>query len=111
MVVLAALLSVDDARGRVLIVDELGDSLGRENLRTVLRAIGGVAQRCQITVLATCQDLVVSNAGGYCKALLYLRFPDPVNIINDPTAVWAYTEHGDTVQLTAEAVLQGRSPV
>lgn len=111
MVVLAALLSVDDARGRVLIVDELGDSLGRENLRTVLRAIGEVAQRCQITVLATCQDLVVSNAGGYCKALLYLRFPDPVNIINDPTAVWAYTEHGDTVQLTAEAVLQGRSPV
>jgi hypothetical protein len=111
MVVLAALLSVDDARGRVLIVDELGDSLGRENLRTVLRAIGEVAQRCQITILATCQDLVVSNAGGYCKALLYLRFPDPVNIINDPTAVWAYTEHGDTVQLTAEAVLQGRSPV
>ena len=42
--VLAALLAVPDPAGRVLVLDELGDSRGAEHRRDVLRAIAQTAQ-------------------------------------------------------------------
>ena len=70
--VLAALLSSPNPRGRVLILDELGDSLGDEHRKAVLRAISETAARTEITVLGTCQDSVLSDAaapaGRFCSS-------------------------------------------
>jgi chromosome segregation protein len=54
--VLASLLAAPYPRGRILILDELADSLGAEHRREVLDAIATVAKQHGITILATCQD-------------------------------------------------------
>ncbi|MCZ7537972.1 MAG: hypothetical protein M5T61_19935 [Acidimicrobiia bacterium] len=71
--VLAALLAAPDPRGRVLILDELGDSLGDEHRRHVLEAIRTTAERTGITVLGTCQDSVLSDAATHCGEILYFE--------------------------------------
>ena len=51
--VLASLLAAPYPRGRILILDELADSLGAEHRREVLDAIATVAKQHGITILAT----------------------------------------------------------
>lgn len=75
--VLAALLAAPNPRGRVLVLDELGDSLGVAHRREVLREIAQTAQSKGVTVLGTCQDSVMADASQHCGGAHLLRVPQP----------------------------------
>lgn len=109
--VLAALLSAPNPRGRVLILDELGDSLGDEHRKAVLRAIGETAARTGITVLGTCQDSVLADAARACGAILFFEHTADTEVLNRPTRVFGHDENGERVELTAEAATWNRPPV
>jgi hypothetical protein len=106
--VLAALLASPDPHGRVLILDELGDSLGDEHRRDVLQAVRRVAEQHGITVLGTCQDAVMPDAASYCGEILYFCYPSKTEALNLPTRMFAYDSNRARVELTAEALLAGR---
>lgn len=107
--VLAALLAAPNPRGRVLILDELADSLGAEHRREVLDAIASVAREHGITILATCQDAIMSEASPHCKEILYFHYPSKVEALNRPTRMFGVDPLGGRVELTAEALTEGRS--
>ncbi len=109
--VLAALLAAPHPRGRVLILDELADSLGAEHRREVLDAIATVAKTHGITVLATCQDSILTEARPYCREILYFHYPSKTEALNRPTRIFGVDSNGTRVALTAEALTEGRSPV
>ena len=109
--VLAALLAAPHPRGRVLILDELADSLGAEHRREVLDAIATVAKTHGITVLATCQDSILTEARPYCREILYFHYPSKTEALNRPTRIFGVDPNGTRVALTAEALTEGRSPV
>jgi chromosome segregation protein len=67
---LASLLAAPYPRGRILILDELADSLGAEHRREVLDAIASVAKQHGITILATCQDGIMAEARPHCGEIL-----------------------------------------
>ena len=106
--VLAALLASPNARGRVLILDELGDSLGEEHRRDVLTAVSEVARGFGITVLGTCQDAVMPDAAGYCGEILYFCYPSKAEALNMPTRMFGYDHNRQRVELTTDALLAGR---
>lgn len=106
--VLAALLASPNSRGRVLILDELGDSLGEEHRRDVLTAVSEVAREYGITVLGTCQDAVMPDAAAYCGEILYFCYPSKAEALNLPTRMFGYDHNRERVELTAEALLAGR---
>ena len=106
--VLAALLASPDSRGRVLILDELGDSLGEEHRRDVLTAVSAVAREYGITVLGTCQDAVMPDAAAYCGEILYFCYPSKAEALNLPTRMFGYDHNRERVELTAEALVAGR---
>ena len=109
--VLAALLAAPHPRGRVLILDELADSLGAEHRREVLDAIATVAKTHGITVLATCQDSILTEARPYCREILYFHYPSKTEALNRPTRLFGVDPDGTRVELTAEALTEGRGPV
>lgn len=109
--VLAALLSAPNPRGRVLILDELGDSLGDEHRKAVLRAIGETAARTGITVLGTCQDSVLADAARACGAILFFEHTADTEVLNRPTRVFGHDDNGERVELTAVAATWNRPPV
>lgn len=106
--VLAALLAAPSPEGRVLILDELADSLGAEHRREVLDAIAEVAREHRITVLATCQDAIMSEASPHCGQILYFHYPSKSEALNRPTRMFGVDRVGSRVELTAEALLEGR---
>jgi chromosome segregation protein len=106
--VLAALLAAPNPEGRVLILDELADSLGAEHRREVLDAIAGVARRHRITILATCQDAIMSEAAPHCGEILYFHYPSKSQALNRPTRMFGVDRTAGRVELTAEALLEGR---
>jgi len=106
--VLAALLAAPYPRGRVLILDELADSLGVEHRREVLDAIATVAKDHGITILATCQDAIMTEARPYCAEVLYFHYPSRSAPLNRPTRMFGFDPNGDRVELTAEALVEGR---
>jgi hypothetical protein len=106
--VLAALLAAPDARGRVLILDELADSLGAEHRREVLDAIAIAAQEHRITILATCQDSIMAEAKPYCREVLYFHYPSKSMPLNRPTRMFGFDRNRDRVELTAEELREGR---
>lgn len=106
--VLAALLAAPDSRGRVLILDELADSLGSEHRREVLDAIATAAQQYGITILATCQDTIIIEAKSYCREILYFHYPSKSMPLNRPTRMFGLDRNGARVELTAEALREGR---
>jgi chromosome segregation protein len=106
--VLAALLASPNPRGRVLILDELGDSLGVEHRRDVLSAVAATAERYGITVLGTCQDGVMPDAHAYCGEILYFRYPAKSEALNRPTRMFAFDPNRERIELTADALLAGR---
>lgn len=103
--VLAALFAATAARGtdagRVLILDELGDSLGDYHREAVLHALARTAAEAGITVLGTCQDGVLEDAARHCGLLLYFQFRDPSDILNAPTRVFGTTHDGSVIEQTA----------
>ncbi|SCE98288.1 hypothetical protein GA0074696_2042 [Micromonospora purpureochromogenes] len=106
--VLAALLAAPSPEGRVLILDELADSLGAEHRREVLDAIAEVAREHRITILATCQDAIMSEASPHCGQVLYFHYPSKSEALNRPTRMFGVDRLGSRVELTAEALLEGR---
>lgn len=109
--VLAALLSVPNPEGRILILDELGDSLGHEHRREVLRAIAATAQAKEVTVLGTCQDDVLHDAADFTQEIVFFEYPDNRELLNRPVRLFGYDPQGSRIELTREAVLRGRPVV
>lgn len=106
--VLASLLAAPYPRGRILILDELADSLGAEHRREVLNAIATVAKQHGITILATCQDGIMTDARPHCGEILYFHYPSKSAALNRPTRMFGLDRNGDRVELTAETLVEGR---
>ncbi|MEU6805827.1 hypothetical protein [Streptomyces neyagawaensis] len=107
--VLAALLAAPDARGRVLILDELGDSLGAEHRREVIAALRDAALEHGITVLATCQDGLMSDVGPMCGQVLQFRYYSKSDPLNRPTAMYGFDANRRRVKLTLNDLVISRS--
>ncbi|GIH73432.1 coiled-coil domain-containing protein [Sphaerimonospora thailandensis] len=104
--VLAALLAAPNAQGRLLILDELGDSLGQEHRREVLAAISTVAAAHGITVLGTCQDTIMKDVAPVCGEILYFHYPSKSDYLNLPTRMFGFDADARRVELTAEELLR-----
>jgi hypothetical protein len=109
--VLAALLAAPNPRGRVLVLDELGDSLGVSHRREVLREIAATAGAKGVTVLGTCQDSVMADAAEHCGELIYFDYPSHEDALNRPTRMFGFDPDRERVELTAEALRSGRPVV
>lgn len=109
--VLAALLAAPNPEGRVLIIDELGDSLGVNHRREVLRAIAATAREKNVLVLGTCQDSVLADAASFCDEILYFECPSKTDALNRPTRMIGFDPNGERVELAAEQIIAGRQLV
>ncbi len=109
--VLAALLAAPNPHGRVLVLDELGDSLGVSHRREVLREIAATAQAKSVTVLGTCQDSVMADAADHCGELIYFDYPSHEDALNRPTRMFGFDQRRERVELTADALRSGRPVV
>jgi len=106
--VLAALLAAPNPQGRVLIIDELGDSLGVNHRREVLRAIAATAEQKAVLVLGTCQDSVLGDAATFCDEIVYFECPSTSEALNRPTRMLGFDSNGERVDLAAADILAGR---
>jgi hypothetical protein len=109
--VLAALLAAPNPRGRVLVLDELGDSLGVSHRREVLKEIAQTAHAKGVTVLGTCQDSVMADAAHHCGELIYFEYPSHQEALNRPTRMFGFDDRRIRVELTADALRSGRPVV
>ncbi|WP_030462301.1 hypothetical protein [Kitasatospora sp. NRRL B-11411] len=109
LLVLAALLADNQSRGRVLILDELGNSLGETNRKDMLAALRDVARDQHLTILGTCQDSVLADAADACGELLWFTHASAADITNQPTSVWAFDSNGERTRLTEEWITAGRA--
>ena len=107
--VLAAVVADSRTKGRVLILDELGNSLGDVNRRDVLKALSEVAEQRQVTIFGTCQDSVLSDAADFFGELIWFTHATDTDAYNQPTRVWGHDSLHERVQLTAEWLMTGRS--
>lgn len=107
--VLAALLAAPDARGRVLILDELGDSLGAEHRREVITALRDAAHEHGITVLATCQDGLMPDVLPICGQILQFRYYSKSDALNRPTAMFGFDANRQRVRLTMDHLASNRA--
>ena len=107
--VLAAVVADSRTKGRVLILDELGNSLGDVNRRAVLKALSEVAEQRQVTIFGTCQDSVLSDAADFFGELIWFTHATDTDAYNQPTSVWGHDSVHERVQLTAEWLTTGRS--
>lgn len=99
--VLAALFAAGSAHGQLLILDELGDSLGAEHRNLVLDALASITTDTGLTVLATCQDDILPAASRVCSQLIYLERPSGADLLNSPTRAQTTTTHPGIANLTA----------
>ena len=106
---LAAVVADSRTKGRVLILDELGNSLGDVNRRDVLNALSEVAEQRQVTIFGTCQDSVLSDAADFFGELIWFTHATDTDAYNQPTRVWGHDSLHERVQLTAEWLMTGRS--
>lgn len=109
--VLAALLAAQDSTGRVLVLDELGNSLGDVNRRDVLQALLSVAEGQGVTILGTCQDSVLADAADACGQIIWFTHSHADDAYNQPTRSWGFDDDGGRVALTAEWIRAGRPAV
>lgn len=106
--VLAALLAAEGGDGRMLILDELGNSLGEVNRKDVLSALRAVATEQQVTILGTCQDSVLSDAADYCGQVLWFTHASAADAFNQPVRTWGHTHDRTLVELTRDWLTTGR---
>lgn len=106
--VVAALFASGVAKGRVLILDELGNSLGDHHRREVLRALSDVAVSERITVLGTCQNDLLAKASEIAGQTLYFERLSATDILNAATRFFGTNPEAGAVLLTADAVRIGR---
>lgn len=107
---LAALVAGDESSkiGKVLVIDELGNSLGDVNRKDVLKVMQSVAKSEGITILGVCQDSVLDDAASYSRELLWFRHASEHQVYNQPVRAWGFDESGDRVDLIGDAVRSGR---
>ena len=101
-VTLAALLAADSTVGRVLVIDELGNSLGEVNRKDVLAALRQVSERQRVTILGTCQDSVLYDASHACQEILWFTHASTADAYNQPVRIWAHDAEQGRVELTAD---------
>ncbi|MEH0819219.1 MULTISPECIES: hypothetical protein [unclassified Micromonospora] len=106
--VLAALLADDSVPARLLILDELGNSLGDANRKDVLSALNAVAREQDITILGTCQDSVIHDAAGVCGEILWFCHASASEPYNRPTRAWGFDADHRRVDLIAPWLHEGR---
>ncbi|MBX7267506.1 hypothetical protein KIF24_16705 [Micromonospora sp. Llam7] len=106
--VLAALLVDDSVPARLLILDELGNSLGDANRKDVLSALHNVAKRQGVTILGTCQDSVIYDAAGVCGEILWFSHTTASEPYNRPTRAWGFDSDHKRVDLLAPWLREGR---
>jgi hypothetical protein len=104
--VLAALLAADGGSGRVLVLDELGNSLGDENRKDVLADLDQVAREQNVTILGACQNSVIEDAAARCGQILWFSQTDA---FNKPTRAWGFDEDGRRVDVIAPWLREGRT--
>lgn len=101
-VTLAALLAADSTLGRVLVIDELGNSLGEVNRKDVLAALRQVSERQRVTILGTCQDSVLYDASAACQEILWFTHASTTDAYNQPVRIWAHDAEQGRVELTTD---------
>jgi len=101
-VTLAALLAADSAVGRVLVIDELGNSLGEVNRKDVLAALRQVAEQQGVTIFGTCQDSVLHDAAEVCNEILWFTHASTAEAYNQPVRVWTHDPERGRVELTSD---------
>jgi len=106
--VLAALLADHSVPGRLLILDELGNSLGDTNRKDVLSALHRVAQDEGVTILGTCQDSVIFDAADVCGEILWFYHASATDPYNQPTRAWGFDPERGRVELVAPWLEEGR---
>ena len=109
--VLAALLAGEGASGRMLVLDELGNSLGDANRRDVLADLHDVARDMNLTILGTCQDSVIRDAAGACGEILWFAHEAYTDVFNQPTRAWGHDPAGARVRIVADWLRGGRGLV
>jgi hypothetical protein len=107
--VLAALLADESVPGRLLVLDELGNSLGDANRKDVLSALHRVAEQQGVTILGTCQDSVILDAAGVCGQILWFSHASATEPYNRPTRSWGFDPGRERVELTASWLREGRT--
>jgi hypothetical protein len=107
--VLAALLADDSVPGRLLILDELGNSLGDTNRKDVLTALHRVARDEGVTILGTCQDSVIYDAADVCGEILWFYHAAATDPYNQPTRAWGFDPEHGRVELLAPWLREGRA--
>ena len=107
--VLAALLADNSVPGRLLILDELGNSLGDTNRKDVLAALHRVARDEGATILGTCQDSVIYDAAGVCGEVLWFYHEAATDAYNKPTRAWGFDAGHGRVELLAPWLQEGRA--
>lgn len=106
--VLAAVLADAHTSGRVLVLDELGNSLGEINRKDVLGALKTVAEETNVTILGTCQDSVLIDAADVCGELMWFEHANSADAFNQPTRAWGYDDNGDRVDTIHPWLGRGR---
>lgn len=109
--VLAALLASAGgtvSRGQVLILDELGDSLGDQHRRDVMSALQRAAGTHGITVLGTCQDSVLDDAARVCGEILYFVHATESDVLNQPTRLYGFEPDRSRRELAIDTTAIGR---
>ncbi|MEJ8652786.1 hypothetical protein WKI65_33170 [Streptomyces sp. MS1.AVA.3] len=106
--VLAALLASPHPRGRVLVLDEVGDTLDIHHRREVLGALTRSATDHGLTVLGTCQETLMDDAADFFGEALYFTYPSHAEALNAPTRMFGYDSNGARIELTADGLLGGR---
>jgi hypothetical protein len=107
--VLAALLAADGATGRILVLDELGNSLGDENRKDVLADLHEVARDQNVTILGACQDSVLGDAAAACGQILWFERAVQTDVYNKPTRAWGFDADGERVETLAAWLREGRT--
>ena len=100
--VVAALFASGEAHGSVLILDELGNSLGSQHRREVLKALAAVAAQEGITVFGTCQDDLLVKASEVCGEAIVFERKSASDVMNAPVRVWGYDANRNRVELIAD---------
>ena len=106
--VLAALLAADGGSGRVLVLDELGNSLGDENRKNVLADLDEVARDQNVTILGACQNSVIEDAAARCGQILWFSHASHTDAFNKPTRAWGFDHDGRRVDAVAPWLREGR---
>ncbi|WP_146192386.1 DUF4200 domain-containing protein [Cellulomonas sp. WB94] len=109
LIALAALrANPGDGGGQVVIIDELGNSLGDMNRNDVLEALRSVSESQHITILGTCQDSVLKDAVIASKQLLWFTHASATDVLNRPVQMWDFDKDSAHARLAAPYMQAGR---